>query len=110
MISRARITKGRWTRRVPWEKDGVWRTDMFKSVLDDPRLSEAEFVCVGGPRIIIPVEDLRAVLPKLHDHYNGQIWGPFNIDPAAYMIDGYEVKMTVEVEQDGSANGSQPIR
>ncbi len=95
MESRGRIIKGRWTRRVPWEKDGVWRTDMFKRVLDDPRLTEAEFVCVDGPRIIIPVEDLRAVLPKLHDHYGGQIWGPFNIDPTACTIDGHKVKMAV---------------
>ena len=96
MISRAKIIKGRWTRKVPWESGGLWRTDMFKSVLNDLRLREAEFVCEGGPRIIIPAEDLRDVLPKLHDHYDGKIWGPFNIDPGASTIDGHSVRMTVE--------------
>lgn len=95
MTSRARIIKGRWTRRITWEKDGVWRTDIFKSVLNDPRLQEAEFVCVGGPRIVIPVQDLRDVLPMLYDHYSGRLWGPFNIDPAASTIDGHPVKMAV---------------
>lgn len=95
MISRARIIGGRWNRRVTWEKDGLWRTDMFKSVLRDERLVEAEFICEGGPRIVIPAKDLRAVLPKLHDHYADKIWGPFNIDPAASTIDGHKVKMTV---------------
>jgi hypothetical protein len=95
-ISRARIAKGRWSRRVPWSNNGIWRSDMFKSVLNDPRLIEAEFVCVGGPRVIIPVEELRAVLPRLHDHYNMQIWGPFNLDPARSMIDGYQVQLTLQ--------------
>ena len=95
MVSRARILNGRWTKRVPWERKGLWRTDMFKSVLNDSRLTEAVFVCVGGPRIAIPVDDLRAVLPTLPDRYNGQIWGPFNIDPKACTIDGHRVRMTV---------------
>jgi hypothetical protein len=69
---------------------------MFKSVLADVRLKEAEFICKGGPRIIIPVDDLRAVLPKGNDHYDGKIWGPFNIDTANSCIDGSPVKMTIE--------------
>jgi hypothetical protein len=68
---------------------------MFKSVLCDERLQEAEFVCVGGPRIMISAADLRTVLPKLHDHYDHKIWGPFNIDPSASTIDGHRVRMTV---------------
>ena len=96
MISRAKIVKGRWSRRVTWEKDGVWRTDMFKSVLADPRLQEAEFICQDGPRIIICAENLRKVLPKGRDHYNGQIWGPFDIDPAVSTVDGCKVEMKIE--------------
>ena len=98
MISRAIIIRGRWTRNIPtaWEKDGLWRTGMFKSVLRDERLQEAEFVCEDGPRVIISVEDLRAVLPKLSAHCGNKIWGPFNIDPAASTIDGHKVKMTVQ--------------
>ena len=98
MKSRAKIIKGRWTRRIPitWEKNGLWRTDMFKSVLRDERLQEAEFVCEGGPRVIISVEDLRSVLPKLNAHFSNKIWGPFDIDPAASFIDGHKVKMTVK--------------
>jgi hypothetical protein len=69
---------------------------MFKTVLKDERLREAEFICEDGPRIIIPAEDLRSVLPMLKDHYNAQIWGPFNIDPNASTIDGHKVRMTLE--------------
>jgi hypothetical protein len=87
---------GRWTRRVVWEKNGVWRTDMFKSVLRDERLKEAEFVCKGGPTVLIQAEDLRSVLPKLHDHYNRQIWGPFDIDPIASTIENYKIGMTLK--------------
>ena len=96
MISRAKISGGRWTRRVTWEKDGLWRTDMFKNVLCDERLKEAEFICVDGPCIIISAEELRAVLPKLKDRYDNQIWGPFNIDPVSSTINGYKLKMTVQ--------------
>jgi hypothetical protein len=95
--SRAQILKGRWSRNVTWEKNAAWRTDMFKSVLDDPRLEEAEFICRDGPRIVVPVEDLRAVLPLLHDHYDSKIWGPFDLDPAASTIDGNPVRMAVEL-------------
>jgi hypothetical protein len=48
---------------------------MFKSVLADVRLKEAEFVCKGGPRIILSADDFRAVLPKGNDHYDGKIRG-----------------------------------
>lgn len=95
MISRAHIIKGRWKRRVTWHHRGRWRTDMFKSVLKDERSQEAEFICEGGPRIIIPAEDLRAVLPALKDHYDEKIWGPFNIDPIASTIEGQKVRMTL---------------
>ena len=95
MISRATISNGKWSRRVTWEKGGQWRTDMFKSVLRDERLKEAEFVCAGGPTITIPAEELRAVLPKLHDHYGAAIWGPFSIDPVASTIDGFTGRMSV---------------
>jgi hypothetical protein len=69
---------------------------MFKSVLADIRLKEAVFICKDGPRIIVPADDLRAVLPKGNDHYDGKIWGPFNIDTVRSRIDGSSVKMTIE--------------
>ena len=69
---------------------------MFKSVLADDRLKEAAFICKDGPTIIVPVEDLRRVLPRGHDHYGGEIWGPFSIDPRAKTIEGHPVAMTIE--------------
>jgi len=70
---------------------------MFKTVLADERLKEAEFICKGGPRVIIPVEDLRRVLPLGRDHYfESQIWGPFNIDTKRRKIDGHPVAMRFE--------------
>jgi hypothetical protein len=95
MKSRAQIANGRWKRRVTWCQRGCWRADMFKTVLNDERLQEAEFICRGGPHVIVPAADLRFVLPNLKDHYAEKIWGPFNIDPTNSTIDGYKVKMTV---------------
>lgn len=96
-MSRARITDGIWTRNVPWQKEGEWRTDMFKSVLADSRLRRARFVLVGGPIVVIPVEELRRVLVGGRDHYYGnKIWGPFNINPTRGTIDGRDVQMRVE--------------
>ena len=97
-MSRAKIVRGRWTRNIKrsWEKDGIWRTDMFKSVLADPRLETAEFICEDGPRIIIAAEELRRVLPLGPDHYcGGKIWGPFSIDPRSSTIDGNRVGMQI---------------
>ena len=96
-MSRAKIINGRWSRNVPygWKSDDGFRVDMFKSVLGDHRLVEAEFKCASGPGIIISAEDLRRVLPLGHDHYRGKIWGPFNIDAEASTIDGRSVRMQV---------------
>lgn len=98
MRSRARITNGRWQRRVPWQTPaGAWRTDMFKSVLADERLKEAEFICKDGTTIIISAEELRRVLPLGRDHWvDAQIWGPFSIDPLKKTIDGCAVEMSVD--------------
>jgi hypothetical protein len=95
-MSRAQIVNGRWSRNVLWKQAGQWRTDMFKSVLADARLKEAEFICKDGPRIIIPADDLRTVLPKGNDHFDGKIWGPFNIDSSNSSVDGHPVRMTIE--------------
>jgi len=98
MKSRAKITDGRWKRNVTWgNPSGVWRTDMFKTVLNDERLKEAAFICKEGPTVIVPVEDLRRVLPLGKDHYfESQIWGPFNIDTKRKEIDGHPVSMAFE--------------
>lgn len=79
--SRAKIVKGKWSRKVPWKQNSVWRADIFKSVLDDSRLEIAEFVLKGGPTVQIPAQELRRVLIGGSDHYGSQIWGPFNINP-----------------------------
>lgn len=100
MKSRAKIINGRWQRRVPWKMAGsIWRTDMFKTVLSDQRLTEAEFICVAGPRVMIHAEHLRRVLPQGPDHYGEQIWGPFNIDLKSRTIAGHVVPMTIVGEQ-----------
>jgi hypothetical protein len=99
MRSRAKITNGRWERQIPaqWKMaGGVWRTDIFKSVLADDRLKEAAFICKDGPVMVVPVDDLRRVLPCGSDHYGAQIWGPFSLDPGAKTIEGYSVAMTLE--------------
>ena len=94
--TRARITNGVWTRNVPWEKDEEWRTDIFKTTLADPRLRTCRFVLRDGPTVLIPAEDLRAVLEGGADHYTGKIWGPFNINPRERTVDGHPVQMETE--------------
>jgi hypothetical protein len=47
----------------------------------------------GGPRVIIPADELRHVLIAGRDHYDGQIWGPFNIDPVHRTVEGQAVEM-----------------
>jgi len=76
----------------------VWRTDMFKTALLDERLKEAEFICASGPTVVVQADDLRRILPLGNDHYAGQIWGPFNIDPKARTVAGYLMPMTVTDE------------
>jgi len=68
---------------------------MFKTVLADGRLTEAEFICKDGPTIIVSAAELRRVLPLGHDHYGSQIWGPFNIDPREKTINGCGVDMVI---------------
>jgi hypothetical protein len=94
-MSRARIVGGTWTRNVPrkWTRNGVWRTDIFKSVLADARLETCRFVRVGGQAIEIPAEDLRTVVVGGPQRYRGKIWGPFNINPSQNTVDGQKIRM-----------------
>ncbi|MGO9056965.1 MAG: hypothetical protein ACLQU2_06205 [Candidatus Binataceae bacterium] len=91
----AQIRNGRWTRHVTWQRDGIWRTDIFKTTLADPRLIEAEFVLKNGSRVIIPAAELRRVLIGGSDHYNGKIWGPFNVDPVRKTVEGQSCRMEI---------------
>ena len=92
-MSRARIVEGTWTRKVPWKQNGDWRTDIFKSVLSDPRLRQCCFVLGGGPTVCISASELRRVLEGGSDHYDGRIWGPFNINPLCNTVAGQKVQM-----------------
>ena len=96
-MSKARIIKGVWKRRVTlaWKNGDAWRTDMFKSVLDDERLRVAEFNLEGGPTVRVAKEELRRVLIGCSDRRDGQIWGPFNIDPKARTIANQEIEMKI---------------
>lgn len=93
----ARIQNGVWKRNVPlgWKQNGEWRTDIFKSVLSDQSLRECRFMLEGGPTVIIPATELRRVLEHGPDHYDGEIWGPFNINPTLRTVSGENVKMLV---------------
>jgi hypothetical protein len=94
-MGRAKIVNGIWSRHVTWEKNGVWRTDMFKTTLADERLRSAVFILANGVKITIPVNELRRILSEGADHYSGKIWGPFNIDPSAKTLEGKPVRMEV---------------
>ena len=94
-MPRAKITNGVWTRNVPWERNGEWRTDIFKKTLSDDRLRFAKFVLKCGSTIVIPADDLRRVLTSGRDHCEDKIWGPFNINPNAGTLDGTKVYMDI---------------
>jgi hypothetical protein len=94
-MSRAKIVAGRWERNVPWGKQGIWRSDIFKTVLADKGLKEAVFLCHDGPVVTILADELRHVLVGGASHYEDKIWGPFNIDPSNKTIDGKPVAMSV---------------
>jgi hypothetical protein len=94
-MRRAKIHEGVWTRAVPWQHDGQWRADIFKSTLSDIRLLFAKFVLKGGPVIVIPVGELRRAVVGGPDHYAGKIWGPFNICPKTASVNGIKVQMSV---------------
>lgn len=61
-MTRAKIVNGRWTRKVPWGNGDLWRTDIFKTTLADPRLKETEFVLANGSVVVIHADELRRVL------------------------------------------------
>lgn len=94
-MRRAKISDGVWTRIVPWEHNGKWRTDIFKSVLSDDRLQFAKFILNSGPTIMIPADDLRRIVTNGRDHYANKIWGPFNINPTTGAVNGIPVRMDI---------------
>lgn len=94
-MSRARIIQGVWKRHVPWKRKGVWRTDIRKSVLADPRLKVAEFHLEDGPVVRVPKSELQRVLIGGSYRYEGEIWGPFNIDPQASTVAEQKVEMDI---------------
>jgi hypothetical protein len=94
-MTRAKIVNGRWTRKVPWVNGNLWRTDIFKTTLADSRLKETEFILSNGLIVIIPAYELRRILTGGSDHYDDQIWGPFNINPVQKTINGHKVQMEV---------------
>src|SRR5262245_17295605 len=94
-MSNAIIRNGRWERTVTWVKDGIWRTDIWKSVLADPRLTECAY-CVGQMTVVIPAQELRRL--TFPSRYANRIWGPFNIDPQSG-------KSTANVSKCGKSRG-----
>jgi hypothetical protein len=95
-MAKANIRNGVWTRRVPWHQNGKWRTDIFKSVLGDPCLKECRFILGNGPTLIISATELRKAVVGGADHYDQEIWGPFNLDPSAQTVANCKVAMKVE--------------
>ncbi len=96
-MPRAKIADGKWTRRVgrEWEKNGEWRTDIFKSVLSDTRLLQCCFILEGSSTVSIPADALRRIVEGGRDHFSSKIWGPFNINPQRKTVDGQKVEMQI---------------
>ena len=95
-MSKAKIISGVWSRHVPWHQRGKWRTDIFKAVLAEPRLTVCRFILKNGPTVSVPAGEMRRVLLGREGHYSGQIWGAFSLDPSVKGIDGKSVIMDVE--------------
>jgi hypothetical protein len=95
-MSKARIDRqGVWARNVPWQQNGEWRTDIFKSTLADARLRLAKFNLKGGTVIQIQADELRRLVNTLGDHYGAKIWGPFNLNPVAKTLNRQSIQMEV---------------
>jgi hypothetical protein len=97
-MSQAKIVRGVWTRKAPekWQKNGEWRTAIYKSVLSDRRLRTCRYVLEGGPVVLISVEEMKRAVEGGPDYSDGAIWGPFNIDPRRKTVAGVQVKMLEE--------------
>jgi hypothetical protein len=97
-MSRAKIVAGIWEKNIKrtWKFNGEWRTDIFKSVLSDPRFRECRFVLENGPTVIVSAEELRRVVEGGSEHYDGKIWGPFSINPTCGTIAGRKVQMEIK--------------
>jgi hypothetical protein len=82
-MSRAKIKIGVWERQVParWKNYGEGRTDIFKTVLSDPRLQFARFIFSNGFIVLISAEELRHAVVGGKSRHDDKIWGPFNINP-----------------------------
>jgi hypothetical protein len=102
-MAKAKIINGVWTRNVntKWKSGGDWRTDIFKTTLANPTLRVARFVLEDGPIVQVPAEELRRVLESGADHYGGEIWGPFNLNPGANTVNGHKVQMATEEHPEG---------
>lgn len=96
-MSRAKIINSVWKRRITWEKDGNWRTDIFKSVLADSRLETASFHLTNGMVVNIPASELKRILEGGKTHYGDAIWGPFNINSSFKTVDGQHVEMEIQI-------------
>lgn len=88
------IKDGTWTQRVPWHKDGVWRTIIFKPAVADGRFRRARFVLVDGPTILVSGEDLRRIVEQRLAP--GRSACPLSIDPVASTINKQKVELSIE--------------
>lgn len=58
---------------MPWHQRGKWRTDIFKAVLAERRLTVCRFILKNGPTVPVPAGEMRTVLLGREEHYSGQI-------------------------------------
>jgi len=89
--------QGVWNRNIPrkWIHKEQGRTDIFKTVLEHPRLRLCRFFFADGPTVVIPAGELRRVVEGGSDHYGGKIWGPFYVNPSRQTVNGRRVQMQV---------------
>ena len=73
--------------------ESLFISDIPTTVLSDARLRECCFILADGSKVLIPAEDLRRVLLGGREHYQGKIWGPFNINPLRATIEGQKVQI-----------------
>jgi hypothetical protein len=100
------IVKDVWVRRIhdTWANTAGWRTDIAKSVLDNPSIRQAVFVLDDKRALFVNMQELRSAVADCPIRSTGKV-GPFEVEPHSSTINGRAVKMEIKLPKDKQSSG-----